>query len=103
MIVMVDKRYDKSTTSFLFSFLGVFLAFASGGLVGGFLFSGLSFGFLLGSLLLDDFFVLLDGFGVHLDGGVAESAVVSVPVLSHEDTGSAGGAGLSVLGDLSLF
>ena len=58
---------------------------------------------MLGSLLLDDFFVLFDGFGVHLDGGVAEAAVVSVPVLSHEDTGSAGGAGLSVLGDLSLF
>jgi hypothetical protein len=53
-------------------------------------------------LLLHDFLVLLDGLGVHLDGGVAETAVVSVPMLGHEGARPAGGAGLALLGDVAL-
>jgi hypothetical protein len=36
--------------------------------------------------LFHDFFVLLDGLSIHLDGGVASSTVVPVPVLGHEDS-----------------
>lgn len=79
--------------SFLLSWsgtlLGVLLALASGSLIGSFFFLGLSFGLNGSLLLLHDFLVLLDGFSVHLDGGVAEAAVVSVPVLGHEGAGTA--------------
>jgi hypothetical protein len=98
-------RYDKSiTSSFLLgcSLLGVFFTLTGGSLVGGFLGFGFGFCFEGGLLLLEDFFVLLHGFGVHLDGGVAEAAVVAVPVLTHEDAGSAGGTGLSGLSDVAL-
>jgi hypothetical protein len=73
--------------SFLLCLLGVLLSFASGGLVGHFLLLGLLLG-LEGSLLLfHDLFVLLNSLGVHLDGGVAQSTVVSIPMLSHEGSG----------------
>ena len=92
----------KARRSFLLALLGVLLALAGGGLVGGFFFLGLALGLEGGLLLLHDFLVLLDGFGVHLDGGVAKSAIVSIPVLGHEGAGAAGGTGLALLGDVAL-
>jgi hypothetical protein len=92
-------------TSFLLAgggLLGVLLSLSSGCLVGSFFLLGLLLGFQGSFLLFHDLFVLLDGFGVHLDGGVAESAVVSVPVLGHEGAGAARWASLSLLGDVSL-
>ena len=76
--------------SFLFSgLLGVLLALSGWGFIGSLFFSGFSLGFESGFFLLHDLFVLLDGFGIHLNGGVAQSAVISIPVLSHEDSWTA--------------
>ena len=71
------------------SFFSVLLALSSWSFIGGLFFSGLSFSFKSSLLLFHDLFVLLDSFGIHLDGGVAESTVVSVPVLGHEDSWTA--------------
>lgn len=75
------------TKSFLL--LSVFLSLSSGSLFGEFLLLGLFLGFEGCLLLFHDLFVLLNSLGIHLDGGVAKSTVISVPVLSHEDAGSA--------------
>jgi hypothetical protein len=75
--------------SFLFAFFGVFFTFSCRGFISSFFF----FSFLLslqGSFLLfHDFFILLDGFSVHLDGSVAESTVIPIPMLCHEGARSA--------------
>jgi hypothetical protein len=76
--------------SFLFTgLLGVLLALSSWGFIGGLFFSGLSFGFEGSLLLFHDLFVLLNCFSIHLDGGVAQSTVISVPVLGHENSWTA--------------
>ena len=84
-----SKRNVKSNTSFLFAFLSVFLALASRSLISSLFGLGLSLSLESSHLFLHDFLVLLDGFRVHLDGGMAEPTVVSIPVLTHEDAGSA--------------
>jgi hypothetical protein len=91
-----------SYKSFLLALFGVLLSFASRGLIGSFFILCLLFGFKGSFLLLQDFLVLLDSLGVHLDGGVAEPAVVTVPMLGHEGSGSTGGAGLALLGHGTL-
>jgi hypothetical protein len=88
--------------SFLLALLGVFLAFSSRGFIGSFLLFCLLLGLESSLLFLHDFLVLLDSLGVHLDCGVAETAVVTIPVLSHEDSGSARGTGFALLGDIAL-
>ena len=88
--------------SFLFSLLGVFLALARRSLIGSLLLLSLLLSLKRSFLLLHDLLILLNGFSVHLDGGVASSAVVSVPVLGHEDSWTARGAGFSSLGDVAL-
>ncbi len=84
------------------SFLGVLLALSSGSLIGSFFFLGLLLSLKSSLLLLHDLLVLLDGLGIHLDGGVAETTIISIPVLSHEGAGTARGAGLALLGDVAL-
>lgn len=78
------------------------LGLGSRGLIGSFLLLLLALGFESGLLLLDDFLVLLDGFGVKFDGGVAGAAVVAIPMLSHEDTGAAARAVLLEVGDVAV-
>jgi len=91
---------------FIKSFLSLFavlLSFSDGGFVGEFLLLGFSFGIKGSLLLFHDLFVLFNSLGVHLDGGVAQSAVISIPVLSHIDSRSTIGAGLSVFAHVSAF
>jgi hypothetical protein len=82
--------------------LGVLLSLSSWGFVRGFFL----FCFLLGLqgsfLLFHDLLILLDGLGVHLDGCVAKSTIIPIPVLSHESSRSAGRASFSLLCDGSL-
>ena len=80
--------------SFLFSLLGVLLALARRSLIGSLLLLSLLLSLKRSFLLLHDLLVLLNGFSVHLDGGVAEAAVVSIPVLCHESARSARRTGL---------
>jgi hypothetical protein len=89
-------------TSFLFALLGVFLALACGGFISGLFLFGLLLGFKSSLLLFHDFLVLLDSLGIHLDCGVAEAAVITIPVLSHKDAGAARGTGLALLGYVTL-
>lgn len=88
---MDDVIKGMSIMDFIKSFLSlltVFLAFASGSLVSGFLLLGLLLGIKGSLLLFHDLFVLFNSFGIHLDGGVAQSAVISIPMLTHEGSGS---------------
>lgn len=91
-------------TSFLFSccFFSILLTFAGRSLVCSFFF----FGFLLGLersfLLLHDLFVLFDGLSVHLNGSMAKSTIVSVPVLSHKGARATWRASLPLLGHIAF-
>jgi hypothetical protein len=85
----------------LFAFLGT-LSLWSGSLISSLLLLLLSLSFKSGLLLLDNFLILLDGFGVELDGGVAATAVISVPMFGHEDSSAASGAVLLEVGYVAI-
>ena len=82
----------------LLSLLGT-LSLGSWSLIGSILLLTLAFFLNSGLLLLDDILVLLDGFGVKLDGGVAGTAIIAIPVLGHEDSSAASRAVLLQIGD----
>ena len=88
--------------SFLFTLLGVFFALASWRLISSFFLLRLLLSLKRSFLLLHDFLILLYSFCVHLDGGMAEATIVSIPMLGHEGAGATGGAGLARLSDAAF-
>jgi len=75
--------------SFLLAFLRIFFALSSWSFFGSFFFLRLLLSLQSSLLLFHDLLVLLNGLGVHLDSSVAETAVISIPVLCHEGSRTA--------------
>ena len=96
IIICTDKSF------LLSSLFGILFTFTSWGFIGSLFFSGFSFGFQGSFLFLHNLFVLFNGLCVHLDGSVAQSTIISIPMLGHEDSWTTWWAGLSGLSDVTL-
>ena len=97
----IDKIIDRIVESFLL-LLCVLLSFTGWSLVCSLLLSCLPLRLQSCLLLLHYLLILLHRLRVHLNCCVAEPTVVAVPVLAHAGSGTTGGAGFPLLGDVSL-